>query len=239
MHNSKLLLIFVVRSDFLLQNICNYMKRFINIVIVFIIVALVFVSNNSKAQSTFQIKFIPLSIHPFNEPNSILFENKIDENGIFVIEPSLLLYYENYIIGDAFSWRGMFGLLVDAVSKPGYTAHIGIKQRLFQVWQNSLSIGLGGNIYGRERWGTIRDYIPDNTWTVNGDWEHKFGIMAELEYSSRFGDRSEFTLSLSYGHQPNVFALAFGYKFWISSEIRKPRKCGSCPFQNSGKSWKP
>lgn len=197
------------------------------------------ISLTANAQSTIQFKFAPLGIHPFNEKNSLLFENRIDANGVFITEPCFILVYETYLRSDTFSARAMLGFLSDAASKPGFFLHLGVKQRIVQIWRNSLSIGLGGNLYGRDSWATIPLYETDNSWSANGDWEYKLGIMAELEYALFINDKNDITLSALYGHQPNTFTFTVGYRHWFSSIIKHPKKCGSCPFQKTSKHWNP
>ncbi len=198
-----------------------------------------FMSLAANSQSTIQIKFAPLGVHPFNEKNSHLFENRIDANGIFITEPCFILSWETFLRSDTFAMRAMFGFLSDAASKPGIFLHLGVKQRLFQVWRNSVSIGIGGNLYGRESWTTILGYITDNSWSANGDWEYKVGFMAELEYALFLNDKNDITLSVLYGHQPNTFSFSIGYKHWFSSVIKHPKKCGTCPFTKTDKHWNP
>lgn len=214
------------------------MKKFKRISF-FIIIILLSLKYNLNAQSTLQLKFTPIGIHPFNEKNSHLFENRIDANGIFVTEPCFIFSFENFLRSDTFAWRGMFGFLSDAASKPALFLHLGIKQRLVQVWRNSLSIGIGGNIYGRESWTTIPHYETDLSWAKNGKWEYKIGFMAEIEYALFLNDKNDLTLSILYGHQPNTFTFTIGYKYWISSIIKHPKKCGSCPFSKTSKHWNP
>ncbi|HNQ68952.1 MAG TPA: hypothetical protein PKN32_11270 [Bacteroidales bacterium] len=205
----------------------------------FVIIILLAFGSDSFAQSTLQLKFTPIGIHPFNEKNSHLFENRIDANGIFVTEPCFIFSFEKFLRSDTFAWRGMFGFLSDAASKPALFLHLGVKQRLIQVWRNSLSIGIGGNLYGRESWSTIPHYETDLSWAANGKWEYKVGFMAEIEYALFLNDKNDLTLSILYGHQPNTFTFTLGYKYWISSIIKHPKKCGSCPFSKTSKHWNP
>ena len=194
---------------------------------------------NVFSQSTIQLKFSPIGIHPFNETNKHLFDNKIDENAIFVTEPLFLLCYESYLREDSFAFRGMFGFLNDAAAKPAITLHLGLKQRLVQIWRNSFSVGAGFNLYGRGLWSTIPGYIQEKHWGANGTWEYKLGFMGELEYALFLNDKNDLTLSLLYGHQQNTFTVTIGYKYWISSIIKHPKKCGNCPFQKTSKHWNP
>ncbi|MDD2636631.1 MAG: hypothetical protein PHW82_14150 [Bacteroidales bacterium] len=206
-----------------------------------IIFASIFVLMSSfmMSQSTLQLKLSLLGLHPFDETNSHLFENRLDANGIFITEPGLIFSFENFLRSDTFAWRGMFGFFSDAASKPAIFLHLGVKQRLVQIWRNSFSICAGGNLYGRNLWGTIPGYITDNSWSANGDWEYKFGFMVELEYALFLNDKNDITLSVIYGHQPNTFTFSVGYKYWLSSIIKNPKRCGSCPFEKTSKHWTP
>lgn len=210
-------------------------------IIMKIIFANIFVlmSTLLMSQSTLQLKLSVLGIHPFNETNSHLFENRLDANGVFITEPGLIFSFENFLRSDTFAWRGMFGFFSDAASKPAIFLHLGVKQRIVQIWRNSFSVCAGANLYGRDLWSTIPEYATDNSWSANGDWEYKFGFMAELEYALFLNDNNDITLSIIYGHQPNTFTFSVGYKYWLSSIIKNPKKCGSCPFQKTSKHWTP
>lgn len=214
--------------------------KFLKLKILVLAVFLLFVGfNQTSAQSTLQLKFAPIGVHPFTETNSHLFENRIDANGMFIVEPCFILSFENYIRSDTFSWRGMLGVLSDAASKPGIFLHLGFKQRLIQIYTNSISIGFGGALYGHDSWTTIPGYISNDGWSANGDWDYKVGLMAELEYALFLNDNNDITLSVMYGHQPNAFTFSIGYKYWLSSVIKHPKKCGTCPFQKTNKHWNP
>lgn len=214
------------------------MKRAINIIIIGAVL-LFCMGAQSVAQSTLQLKFAPIGVHPFQDPNSHLFENRIDANGIFITEPCFVLAYQSFLSGDTFSWRAMSGFVIDAASKPAMFLHLGVKQRVVQIWRNSISIGVGGNLYGRDSWTTIPGNVPDNSWSANGDWDYKFGFLAEIEYALFINDNNDITLSVIYGHQPNTFTFAVGYRYWFSSVIKHPKNCGNCPFQKTNKHWNP
>jgi hypothetical protein len=212
----------------------NYLLK--SIVLIFSIFLLI---NVSKAQTTIQMKFSPMSLHPFDNNNKHLFHNTIDANGIFSVEPMFILPIETYISGDILSWRIAPGFLSDAVGFPAMFIHLGLKRRLIQMWRNSISLAIGGNLYGREIWSRIPGYLEDNAWAQNGKWEYKLGIMAELEYSFFINDKNDITFSAMYGHQPESFAVSVGYRYWFSNVIKNPPNCGSCPFQKTQKGWRP
>lgn len=217
-------------------SIANISCRFLKILFIATILLL---SYNLKSQSTIQLQFTPIGIHPFTETNLHLFENKIDANGLFIIEPCLILGYDNFILEDILSWRCKLGFLNDAAAHPAFLLHLGLKQRIIQIWRNSFAVGLGLNLHGRESWSNITGYIPESNWKKNGDWEYKFGLLCEIEYSFFINDKNDITISGIYGHQHKTFTFTIGYKYWLSSTIKHPRKCGSCPFGNGSKHWTP
>lgn len=201
------------------------------------IIALSCLPLKSYEQTTLQLKFSPVGIHFFNEPNRPIFENKIDSNALFILEPCAVFGVETFIVGDEFSFRAMIGGLGDAVSKPGIFIQLGLKERLFQVYRHSLSIGAGVMGYGHENWETITGYTNQKGWVQNGTWEYSIGFMVDLEYAIFINDRNDILINLTYGLQPKTFNFTIGYRFWLSTTIKNPKKCGSCPFTKT-KNWK-
>ncbi len=199
----------------------------------------VIICNLSFSQTTIQAKLAGIGIHPFDSKNSHLYHNTIDANGIFNVEPMLMIPIETFIRGDYLSWRFVPAFLSDAVGYPAFFLHLGLKQRIVQIWRNSFSIAAGGNLYGREIWRTIPGYHLDNSWSQNGTWEYKIGILAEIEYAFFLNEKNDLTLSVIYGHQPETFTFTIGYRYWFSNIIKNPPKCGTCPFQHTQGRWKP
>lgn len=204
-----------------------------------VILIILLFSQKLFSQTTIQLKLSGLGIHPFNSLNSHLYDNTLDENGIFSVEPMIIVPIETFIRGDFLSWRFAPGLLVDAVGNPAFFIHLGLKRRIVQVWRNSFSLAVGGNLYGREIWSRYTGYITDDSWAQNGTWEYKLGIMAEIEYAFYLNDHNDFTMSVIYGHQPETFTFTLGYRYWFSNIIKNPPKCGNCPFEKTNKHWKP
>ncbi|MCF0206026.1 MAG: hypothetical protein HUK15_01235 [Bacteroidales bacterium] len=176
-----------------------------------------------------------MGFHFFKEPNKQLFENSIDANSIFVFEPCVMLGVETYLVSDILCFRAHFGGLNDAASKPGLFLQAGLKVRLFQVYRNSLSFGAGLMLYGHERWDTYDSYVLEKGWLQNGTWEYGIGFLADLEYAIFLNDKSDLMFNLSYGYQKRTFNITIGYRYWLSSLIKHPIKCGSCPFSKTSK----
>ncbi|MDL2261936.1 hypothetical protein LJC11_00340 [Bacteroidales bacterium OttesenSCG-928-I21] len=202
-------------------------------VLVFIVLFMLLINNTMQSQTMLVAKFSPIGIHPFKEKNSHLFENKLDENGVFVTEPCFIIGAETLLYDDVFSLRYLVGGLSDAASCPAAFLHLGLKYKFVQFWRNSFSIGAGVSFYGRKLWSSIDNYVDESFWAENGKWEYSLGPMAEIEYALLLGERHDITASLLYGHQNRTFTITLGYRFWLSTMIKHPKSCGSCPF--SGK----
>lgn len=190
-----------------------------------------------NAQTTVQLKISPVGFHFFKENNRLNFENRIDANSTFVLEPCVIAGVESYFVSDILCFRANFGGLSDAVSKPSLFLQLGLKVRIFQLYRNSLSFGAGLMLYGHECWNTINNYVPESGWKANGSWEYGVGYLADLEYALFINDRNDLLFNITYGYQKRTFNITIGYRFWISSVIKHPIKCGSCPFSKSNKHW--
>ncbi|HOE04601.1 MAG TPA: hypothetical protein PLZ52_05250 [Bacteroidales bacterium] len=190
------------------------------------------------SQTMIQPKLGIVGLHPFSEPNRHLFENKIDAEAWFVTEPLFMVSIETLLREDTFSWRIMPGFYSDAVSKPALFLNLSLKLKLIQSWRNSIYISAGGSILGRQKWNTIPGYVEQGGFTENGTWEYRLGPFAELEYGFFINDNSDFTISAMFGHQHNTFTFTVGYRYWLSTVIKHPAKCGSCPFIKSDNKYK-
>ena len=206
--------------------------------LIVIILAFALTPSKTWGQTTLQLKISPIGAHFFKEPNKKNFENKIDSNATFVLEPCVILGFETYVVSDILCVRGHFGGLSDAISKPGLFLQLGLKVRLFQVYRNSLSFGAGIMGYGHECWSTVPNYEQEHGWKQNGKWEYSVGFLADLEYAIFINDKSDIMFNLSYGYQKKTFNFTIGYRYWLSSIIKHPIKCGSCPFTKTNNSWK-
>ena len=202
-------------------------------------ILLLFPAFYAHSQTTLLFKFSPIGIHAFKEPNVDFFENKLDANARFVLEPTFVLGCETFVYDDALSLRFMVGGLGDAVSKPAAFLQIGMKYKLFQVYRSCLALGAGFVGYGRERRLENDGFAIEKGWHANGNWEYGIGGLGEIEYILVLAERHDLLFSLVYGLQQKTFSATIGYRFWISTHIKNPKKCGSCPFGggSKGKKW--
>ena len=206
--------------------------------LIVIVLAAMLTPSRLSGQTTLQLKISPLGFHFFNEPNKNLYENKIDANATFVLEPCVILGVETYLVSDILCFRANFGGLSDAISKPGLFLQAGLKVRMFQIYRNSLSFGAGLMGYGHECWSTVPNYQEVRGWKQNGKWEYSVGFLADLEYAIFLNDKSDLMFNITYGYQKKTFNFTIGYRYWLSSIIKHPIKCGSCPFTKTNNSWK-
>ena len=207
--------------------------------LIVIVLAAMLTPSRLSGQTTLQLKISPLGFHFFNEPNKNLYENKIDANATFVLEPCVIIGVETYLVSDILCFRANFGGLSDAMSKPGLFLQAGLKVRMFQVYRNSLSFGAGLMGYGHECWNTVPNFNDsERGWLQNGKWEYSIGFLADLEYAIFLNDKSDLMFNITYGYQKKTFNFTIGYRYWLSSIIKHPIKCGSCPFTKTNNKWK-
>lgn len=188
-------------------------------------------TNNLIAQTLIHPKVAIVGLHPFDSRNKpTLHENKIDANGNWVVEPNIMVSIESYIRDVKFSWRFMPGFYTDALSQPAMFFHAGLKLRVFQIWRSSVDIAAGPSYNFRKSYQKIPNYLKEGPYNENGEWENHFGLLAEIEYKYYISSKLDFTTSIMYGHEWNTFTLTAGLRFWLSTYIKHPSKCGGCPF---------
>jgi hypothetical protein len=201
---------------------------------IYLLFALIVVGYNLQSQTLLHPKIAPIGFHPFESPNQPrLYENKIDFNGKWVVEPNIMLSVETYLRGTKLSWRVMPGFYTDALSQPAMFIHVGLKYSFLQIWRSSFDIAAGPTLNFREDWNKVPGYTPEGNYNLNGNWENKLDILAELEYKFFLSDRIDITASALYGHSYNTFTFTFGIRYWTSTTIKHPIDCGSCPFDKT------
>lgn len=225
------------------NNILYIFKKDIKVVLsakitIIIILLLLIINTKLTSQTALSLKFAPVSFHPFKENNKKFFENKIDANALFVIEPCVILSSETFIYSDELNVRFMLGGMSDAVSHAALFFQAGLKYRLFQTYRSGFSIGAGVVFYGRESRLEDNGFYPEKFWGRNGTWEYSIGGLGEIEYNFMLSEKHDLLLSLMYGTEIKIFTIAVGYRFWLSTVIKNPKKCGSCPFGTGSKGKK-
>ncbi len=198
-----------------------------------ILAAILFSAKLGTSQTLLHLKAAPVAYHPFTSPNKPhLYENKIDANGNWVVEPCVMLSIETYLRGTKLSWRFMPGFYSDVLSQPAMFFHLGIKYNFLQIWRSSFDIAVGPTLNIRQDWHKVPGYIPESSYKLNGNWENQINFIAELEYKYFLTDRIDLTSSILYGHEWKTITATFGFRYWLSTTIKHPINCGSCPFSD-------
>jgi len=181
------------------------------------------------AQTNVGVRFFAPTIHPFEEENNLLYSSKIDTAGKFLIEPGVVLTFENYADNNKVAIRMEQAFYKDGTKNwAGYT-HIGLRLYPLRVGNHSFGIGLGPTFFYRKSWTGLNGYIADaETFKTKGDWQYKFvALSGGMEYSYAFNKRHD--VSISFHHlQPKAFTFAVGYTYWIKVKTNGRRPC-NCP----------
>ena len=197
-------------------------------------VLILFASLGTYAQTMLHPKISGIGFHPFKTENRSLFdENAIDANTQWIVEPGLMLSIETYIRGTQLSWRFMPGFYNDATAQPALFFHLGLKLRLFRIYRSSLDIAIGPTYNFRETWTQWDGYVPEADYNLNGNWENMIYLLGELEYKFFLADHWDITTSVMYGHSWQTFTFTLGVRYWLTTKIKHPIGCGSCPFDDT------
>jgi len=185
-----------------------------------------------QAQTMIHPKFGGLGYHPFETPNRVLYENALDANQQWVVEPAVMVSVETYLRGTQLSWRFMPGFYVDGAARPAMFFHAGLKFRFLQIFRSSFDIAAGPTYNFRQDWHQYDNYTEEGDWNLNGNWENQFNLLGELEYKFFLSEELDITASVLYGHQYETFTFTFGLRYWLSTTIKHPIDCSTCPFDD-------
>lgn len=192
------------------------------------------ISLNTFSQSSIGINFSPIGIHPNGiNQNSLIFENKLTNDGSLILEPGYQLNYQKFIHLTILSLEIRQGIHSDAAAKMAGHFGIGLRWKFFHQGKSSLSISVSPIYAYRENWKNIPQYIENDKYKDNGKYQYMFLFGSELAYNFYIGKRSDINLTLSYNNSRNTLALSIGYRHWINPYVNiKDRDCSSC-----GKRW--
>lgn len=194
----------------------------------------IFSLSNLSAQSLIEFNIGTIAYHPFGDKNASLFENSLNYENTFVLEPIFAFSYETFIREDYSSIEFMQGFLSDKGAYFSGFTYMGYKRRVFHKWKHFFYLGLGPNLSYRETWTKDANWIDDKTYFGLGDWQRKWTFCAQLEYNYVLKDKSDFVAKVLYGHYYNTFTFTFGYRYWINTAIKHMKPC-NCPFDKYNK----
>jgi len=183
-----------------------------------------FLSITTNGQSALNLHLTGIGLHLGNKPNYLIYENRLDESGNFVVEPLVILSYQRFLKATRNSLQISQGLYSDAAAQMAGFTFFSFKKKIVHSFKNVISIAIGPNLSYRKDWHTINDYIEDKSFTVDGQWEYKWLLAAEINYYYYLGKRSDFALSLHYGYEQRTVFCTIGYRFWINPLVHQ-KKC--------------
>lgn len=198
-----------------------------------------FITINSIAQSTFSLEVMTIGVHPFDRPNLQVYENALDIDGLFCAEPGLLLSYETFVHDNVASFQFSQAFFADAAGQLAAFTEISFRRVLFHKWRSTIYIGTGPTLTYRKSWALLERYVPEGNYTTYGTWQVKPWFIAKIEYDLLIGKRSDIMLGIIYGHEYNTFTATLGYRHWISTKVKRTRKCncGADKYRKKLKDW--
>ena len=200
-----------------------------NTVKIFFIVLLLSICLKGKTQSTFSLEALTLAVHPFEKQNIALFENSLDADGTFSMEPGLVVSYETFVRDNWASFQFTTSIFSDAAGQMAGFTDISFRIMFYHKWRSSLYLGAGPGLSYRNSWSRLPYgdivYTPERKFWVDGNWEIYPTIIGKLEYDFFLGSRSDISLGIYYGHSFQTTSLSLGYRYWISSKVKHTKKC--------------
>jgi hypothetical protein len=199
----------------------------------------VLISITSIAQSTFSLEAMTVGLHPFDRPNLQVYENAIDIDGLFCAEPGLILSYESFVHENLASFQLSQAFFADAAGQLAGFTEISFRRVLFHKWGSTIYIGTGPTLTYRKSWELLDRYVPEGGYTTYGTWQLKPWFIFKVEYDLYIGKKSDIMLGVIYGHEYNTITATLGYRHWISTKVKRTRKCncGADKYKKKFKDW--
>ncbi len=190
----------------------------------------------ATSQSSIEAKLMFISFHPIKslrQADTKIYENKVDENANFIRSPGIMLSYQKYIYLTRLSFQISQGFFSDAISNFAGVSSLFLKYKFYHKYKISFSLGAGPNFLFREDWHKSYRYIDNDGYILNGEYQTKWTLGTELSLYYFLNKRSDISISLLYGHEYGAFALNFGYKYWLQTNVNFKDDCTNC-----GNKWK-
>ncbi|NCO56213.1 MAG: hypothetical protein GW876_12545 [Bacteroidetes bacterium] len=180
---------------------------------------------NLFSQSTVSIEVMAIGLHPFAKPNLQVYENALDIDGLFCVEPGLILSYEAFVWENTVSFQFSQSIYADAAGQMAGFTEISFRRLFFHKWRSSLYIAIGPTMTYRKSWVFLDGYVEEGGYTKYGTWQVKPWFIGKLEYDFYVGNHSDIQLGFIYGHKYNTFTASLGYRYWISSKVKHSKGC--------------
>jgi hypothetical protein len=170
-----------------------------------------------------------IGVHAFEKPNLALYENSLDADGNLCAEPGLLFSYETFVSDNRASFEFSTAIFADAAGQMAGFTEIAFKRLIFHKWRSSMYLSVGPALTYRNSWSRLTygsiSYTPETKYWVDGNWELLPTIIAKYEYDIFLGRNSDIKLGIYYGHSYKTFTATLGYRYWLSTKVKRTRKC--------------
>ncbi len=174
---------------------------------------IILISLNLKAQNSIGMKFFGLSIHPKGEKeNAHLMPNRLDKDGILVMNFGGVVSYEHFIFKDIISVKFVQALYSDCAARMGGFSRLGLRGTILRKGKHTLSGGIGPTIIYRRNWLELNGYVNQNRFkgTIEDKWQHLFlWYGGEFEYKYSINEKLDISCNFIPGY-PDLMSLSFG-----------------------------
>ncbi|RIJ37376.1 hypothetical protein [Pontibacter oryzae] len=158
------------------------------------------------------LKFFGLSGHIRQVRNPSLFPNRLDDNGIFVLNLGGIVGYERFVWRDRLSIRVEQGLYADCAAEFAGFTHLGWRGVIWQSGRHSVNGGFGPTLVYRQDWNKMQDYEDDGYFSRSGGWQYKFyWYGGEFEYNYMLKQNTELSVNMVPG-LPELISVGVGIR---------------------------
>jgi len=189
-----------------------------NILIFFCII---FVLSNPKvglAQTTFNIKYFGMTVHPYGDRQAFNMPYKIDKKGVFVPNFGGIIAAERFILSDDLSIKFAQGVYADCGAMFAGHTHLGFRYYFWHFGKdkhNTLSIGWGPTYIYRKSWAIKPGYNDYRLFKTTRSWQHVFvWIGGEIEYNQIISNNIDLSINLVPGY-PRFISIGVGIRYWF------------------------
>ncbi|MBX0333928.1 hypothetical protein K3G39_11845 [Pontibacter sp. HSC-14F20] len=163
-------------------------------------------------KNAFTVKFFGLSVHLRQTPYPELFKNRLDEQGIAVLNFGGIVGYDRFVVREVISVRLEQGLYSDCASSLAGFTHLGWRGQIFKTGRHSLNGGFGPTLVYRRDWNRLQNYEDDGYFNQSGDWQYKFyWYGGEVEYNYQLKGQYDLSLNLVPGI-PELVSFGAGFR---------------------------
>jgi hypothetical protein len=182
------------------------------------------------SQSSMEFKLMLVGMHPDRavRQNPLMYENRMDDNGTFIFEPGLMFSYQKYIYLTTLSLQFSQCIFSDAAAQLAGSTSMLLKYRFFHKYKFALEFGMGPSLSFRQDWNNINQYVENDGYIVNGHWQTKMMLGAELTAYVYLGGNSDISLSVHHGSSYGAASIALGYRHWFNSIANVRTNCNDC-----------